>query len=181
MQTKICKICQHEFSRPKDVGTKFWDARKYCGRECFNISMKGKLPKNIVQLNANKKGENNPAWKGGITTKTYGLRRGADLKQWRREIYERDKYQCMKCHVISGFLCAHHVLNWEEHKELRFNISNGITLCRKCHIGFHRRYGYKRNTKEHIEHFFADRGFPFHATSVQRILNRISMCYKSAV
>ncbi len=55
-------------------------------------------------------------------------------KKWRREVVERDKRKCQ----YPGCSCkkslqAHHILPWAEYPALRFNVQNGITLCRKHH------------------------------------------------
>lgn len=43
---------------------------------------------------------------------------------------------------------AHHLYSWKSYPLLRFDIDNGITLCKKCHINFHKKFGYGNNTKE---------------------------------
>ena len=49
-----------------------------------------------------------------------------------------------------GNLSAHHINNFSDHEDLRFVLSNGITLCDSCHnpnkIGsFHNIYGTHNN------------------------------------
>lgn len=58
-----------------------------------------------------------------------------DRTVWSRVIKERDKDTCQHCgEVVTGIkLRAHHVKSWEDFLELRFVISNGISLCQKCH------------------------------------------------
>ena len=58
---------------------------------------------------------------------------------WRKQIYKRDYYVCQ----FPGCLCrknihAHHILMWAHYPAMRFEISNGITLCRKCHDKIHK-------------------------------------------
>lgn len=57
---------------------------------------------------------------------------------WRKAVRERDNYTCQKC----GFkptkgariaLVCHHIRRWADQPTLRFVVSNGILLCRKCH------------------------------------------------
>jgi len=50
-------------------------------------------------------------------------------------------------------LRAHHINNFAEFSELRFAIDNGITLSEKAHIEFHKKYGFKNNTKEQLYEF----------------------------
>lgn len=42
-----------------------------------------------------------------------------------------------KCRIINndckGRLEAHHILNWKDYSELRYDINNGITLCHAHH------------------------------------------------
>jgi hypothetical protein len=55
------------------------------------------------------------------------------LRNWRRLVFERDAYTCLRCGDVGGSLEAHHVKGWAESPELRFELSNGRTLCVHCH------------------------------------------------
>lgn len=84
------------------------------------------------------KGSSSPWWKGGITSAVRKVRSSPEMKQWRRAVFERDKYTCQSCRARSGngkavYLEAHHIKSFHEHKELRFDINNGLTLCESCH------------------------------------------------
>lgn len=59
-------------------------------------------------------------------------RRCAAAREWSRKVRERDK-KCLLCDKKSN-LDAHHIVPWEEDENLRFDIQNGITYCRSCHI-----------------------------------------------
>jgi len=53
---------------------------------------------------------------------------------WRRKVRERDNFKCQwpGCEA-RGRLEVHHIKTWGSHPGLRYDISNGITLCKKCH------------------------------------------------
>ena len=57
---------------------------------------------------------------------------------WRTEVMARDNYTCQLCGERGKRLSAHHVKPWITHPERRFDTSNGITLCAKCHREQHR-------------------------------------------
>ena len=101
-------------------------------------------------------GEKSALWKGG-KMKEYPLliqiRKSSDYNKWRKAIFERDNYTCQKCGKRGGELEAHHIFNFADFPSLRIEISNGVTLCRKCHKDFHKRYGKNNNTKEQLEEF----------------------------
>lgn len=78
-------------------------------------------------------GENNPRWRGGITTRNRILRESIQCREWREKVFERDQFTCMKCGQLGGRLQADHVKPWSIYPELRFDVSNGQTLCVKCH------------------------------------------------
>ncbi len=82
------------------------------------------------------------------------LRRRIEYKLWREAIFSRDNWTCQKCGERGGKLVAHHLYNFADFPKLRTSIENGTTLCKKCHIEFHKTYGLKNNTKEELEEFF---------------------------
>jgi len=83
-------------------------------------------------------GENNPNWKGRITSEHQKLRHSPEMKELRAKTFKRDKYSCKLCgrKRIPGdrvILEIHHIKPFATHKELRFNEDNVITLCAECH------------------------------------------------
>jgi 5-methylcytosine-specific restriction endonuclease McrA len=55
-------------------------------------------------------------------------------KEWRLKIYKRDRFQCqMPGCPNKKYLQAHHIRRWVDAPELRFDVKNGITLCKACH------------------------------------------------
>lgn len=55
-------------------------------------------------------------------------------KDWRLSVYKRDKFTCQMPNCKSKRrLQAHHIRKWSTAASLRFDIDNGITLCRTCH------------------------------------------------
>jgi 5-methylcytosine-specific restriction endonuclease McrA len=56
-----------------------------------------------------------------------------EAKEWRVAIFERDNYTCGSCGERGGYLEADHIKPWAYFPDLRFELSNGRTLCRSCH------------------------------------------------
>ena len=56
--------------------------------------------------------------------------------KWRKKIMERDGWKCQSC-GSNKRLHAHHKLSFSQNPEHRLDISNGITLCRDCHLEAH--------------------------------------------
>jgi hypothetical protein len=104
-------------------------------------------------------GSNSYHWKGGITPINMAVR-GSDMyKKWRQDVFVRDGFTCQMCGDNSGGnLNAHHIKSvsvlLEEAKNYLplmsklesmitysplWNIENGVTLCKKCHIEIHKR------------------------------------------
>lgn len=103
--------------------------------------------------------ENSPCWKGGREI-TPRRRKDYFYSQWRKQVFERDNYECQKCHdkSCSGhpvILEGHHIENWVSCEEKRYDIDNGITLCRSCHNKFHHEYGRTNNTYLQIQEFLS--------------------------
>lgn len=91
------------------------------------------------KLSESRIGGKHPNWKGGISPINYEIRQSGKYKEWRNDIYKRDKYNCQICgkHCGTKDIIAHHKKSFSEYPELRFNINNGITLCRNCHAKIH--------------------------------------------
>ena len=63
--------------------------------------------------------------------------------KWRSGVFGRDDYTCQECGSHGGRLNAHHVRPWFLCEGGRYDVGNGITLCRKCHRQRHRK-GWKQ-------------------------------------
>ncbi len=94
-------------------------------------------------------------WKGGITPVNKIIRNSIEYSLWRNSVFARDGYTCQKYGIIGEKLHAHHILNFSQYPELRFAIDNGITLSKKAHKEFHKKYGKKNNTKEQLLEFLS--------------------------
>jgi len=56
--------------------------------------------------------------------------------QWSERVRKRDGHRCVLCG--SQRIRSHHILPKEEYPSLRFQISNGVTLCYLHHTAVHR-------------------------------------------
>jgi len=54
-------------------------------------------------------------------------------KAFRFAVFKRDGFKCQKCGREKVKLEAHHIKRWADEPQLRYLVSNGITLCESCH------------------------------------------------
>ena len=56
-------------------------------------------------------------------------------KRFRRQVLKRDKFTCQMCNKRGKRvrLNVHHIMTWSSASTLRYDVDNGITLCRGCH------------------------------------------------
>jgi 5-methylcytosine-specific restriction endonuclease McrA len=139
--TKIC-ACGKEFSNPPS-----WAYKKSCSRACSNLARKGKTspmkgkhhtPEAKAKLRAahlGRRGEAHWNYKGynGRTERKIAMAQD-EYVQWRKAIFTKDDYTCQGCSVRGGYLEADHIQPWALFPELRYNVDNGRTLCRPCHL-----------------------------------------------
>jgi hypothetical protein len=57
-----------------------------------------------------------------------------EYRNWRLEVYRRDEFKCkINNNDCCGRIEAHHIMNWIDYPELRYEPNNGITLCHFHH------------------------------------------------
>lgn len=97
-------------------------------------------------------------FEGFATTEQHMARNNTYYKEWVRNVFQRDNYTCQCCGKRGGNLNAHHLYNFAEYEDLRYDVENGITFCEECHLlgypdSFHTIYGEKNNTPEQVYEF----------------------------
>lgn len=96
-------------------------------------------------------GERNGMWNSELTEEEREkqkrhARRYPGYQDFRKSVYERDKYTCQICFdATGGNLVVHHLngFHWDEIG--RTDTNNGVTLCNDCHNEFHKIYGRRDN------------------------------------
>lgn len=73
-------------------------------------------------------------WSKPTKTAEHLLLRGSvQYAEWRTAVFERDGYTCQDCGQHGGKLNADHIKPFAHFPDLRFDLSNGRTLCVSCH------------------------------------------------
>jgi len=78
-------------------------------------------------------GSNGGGWKGGVSSVNELERKNRFYRDWRRSVFLRDEFTCQECGVRNVWIEAHHIKGFSEFPKLRFEIENGVTLCKSCH------------------------------------------------
>ena len=136
--TKRCLICNVIFSTTR---IKTFKTSKYCSRECYfknrvgkTTSLKGRIGLSSTKFKKGEtSGKNNSNWKGGITPINKAIRNSLEYEAWRTKVFERDLYTCQECGQVGGYLHADHIKPFALYPDLRFELTNGRTLCINCH------------------------------------------------
>ena len=125
-----------------------WDGRRNRCKESRRVKVKryrtGPAASNMLGKRASAEtkarmslahcGEKNHKWRGGITPIYRSARQNALYYDWRRKVFERDDYTCRRCFRRGGGdLHAHHIKAFALFPELRYDVTNGLTLCLDCH------------------------------------------------
>lgn len=104
------------------------------------------------------RGERSHFWKGGKTARSQLIRCSLEYRRWREAVLKRDGYTCQHCGVRpmdTGVLHAHHIKPFARYVALRFEVSNGVTLCHDCHEVEHGRHLAKTRLQRQREHQLA--------------------------
>lgn len=139
-----CAVCGAVFfDKPSEVKR----GRRFCSKACFGRYMSETFS-----------GENSPFWKG-TTSERDRIFHTPEYRAWKVAVFARDNYTCQECGLRSGngngyiHLQAHHIKSFINYPLLRFDIDNGLTLCRDCHYEVHRGQGNKPKAIERVMMF----------------------------
>ena len=128
------------------------------GKSAWNKG-KSHSEKAIKKIREASRRQNNPNWKGGITSLSCLIRGLDNNKKWIKNVFERDNYTCQDCFIRGVKLNAHHKKSFAiifqeflqeynqfspmEDKETLVRLAityepfwdadNGKTLCEDCH------------------------------------------------
>lgn len=143
-QERIFQFSENQKGEKNHMFGKFGKEHSKFGYSATEETRK-KISESHKKLNL--KGPNNPNWRGNrpiIDT----LRSCIQYHEWRKKVYERDEYICIKCGYSEGrILNADHIYPFalliEENNiktyqegitcEKLWDINNGQTLCVECH------------------------------------------------
>lgn len=148
-QRRFCDICIEKKTKCLNCGARRSIYHKFCSNTCATIynsknlvggfstrgsrisfSLKGK-PKPFYY------GDKNPNWRGGKNkNKRHVDMSRIEYKTWRRKVLAKEGKHCFLCSAETG-LHVHHVKPYLTHPELRYEVSNGIVLCKKHHVFIH--------------------------------------------
>lgn len=133
-----CKYCNKTF---KKIVSLFLKRKKhFCSMRCY-IDYRHEHPEEYS-------GENHWNWKGGVSEIYHQERKSEEYQRWRDIVFRRDNWTCQKCGYKGHEIVAHHIKNFGEYPELRYDVNNGITLCRACHKKLHYNIGEETQFKK---------------------------------
>lgn len=116
--TVECAQCKSQFTKFKSEIIKNKKGLNFCSTECW------------YQYNQK---ENAYNWTGGQDGRST-----SESRKWRKSVLARDNNRCRLCHCEDK-LEAHHIHPFGKFPDKRWDINNGVTLCKKCHIKFARK------------------------------------------
>lgn len=115
----------------------------------FSIAHREALSQAHLLSSKERKGSNNPNWKGGYGVSNYLERRRPEYVTWRNKALRNKGETCSKCGKNLTVSCphcgrkfdrhVHHIQEFANNPELRFSIDNAIVLCDSCHKAHHKK------------------------------------------
>ena len=139
----------------------YWICQCSCGKKCSVdvTNLKTGNTTTCGDRSAHYSGQNNGHWKGGVTPDLILARNSKKYDKWREEVYKKCWFTCQCCGESKGIIKnAHHIKNFSENIDERYDVDNGILLCEKCHAfkipgSFHYVYGCTKNTPDQLEEY----------------------------
>lgn len=132
VKIKSCLKCNKEFVANYANSCKV----RFCSFSCSNSLKRGRLGKKGSEKQREvmkaRTGEKHPKWKGGNSRYYRMGYYSTEYKNWRMEVFKRDEFKCKHCGDM-GYITAHHIKSFAHYPDLRFEVTNGLTLCEPCH------------------------------------------------
>lgn len=162
-----CNFCYNQFNKPRSHVLRC--KKSFCSKFCFDHYQTESIVKHCIFCEIEftvrrseykkyvtcssikcrrlrKYKENNPNWRGGISNFRKAAMSTLEYKEWRRVVFERDNYTCLHCSKCGSILNADHIKPWAYFPELRYDVTNGRTLCLNCHKKTYKEVFKWRNT-----------------------------------
>lgn len=114
-----CAVC-NKVVRTQPAQLKYRN-RQTCGRTCRAVMTRRKAERRRIELGYTKHQLDRLA------------RYSKESKHWRMAVFKRDNYTCQLCGIRGTYLEADHIKPFAFFPNLRYELSNGRTLCRLCH------------------------------------------------
>jgi len=131
-----CIVCGEKFWRkPYEIKN---GNNKFCLKNCYFIWQKGRKRSLKFRIACSKGQNNRHKDENLITPQNKRVRNSVKYKLWREAIFERDDWTCKNCKKRSKAgsylrIEAHHKKPFKTYPKMRFDVENGITLCKQCH------------------------------------------------
>lgn len=139
---KRCRVCKRKFYIPR--------VRKatahYCSMRCYlpvtarriraiGVAHQGRhlTEKHRQKIGNAHRGPRHWNWAGGISKGRSKVWFTPEYQAWRRAVFRRDNYTCQICGARNPTMHADHKKPFALFPKLRYVVSNGRTLCVKCH------------------------------------------------
>jgi hypothetical protein len=120
-------------------------------------------PAELAARGEQTRGENHYQWKGGITELNKAIRQMNENRKWMDAVKERDSEKCTRCGSVEE-IESHHIIELVTLIEIYevktrddaravpafWDLSNGETLCRRCHYAEHGRT-YRADRRDDIQ------------------------------
>ena len=135
---------------------------KFCGRDkgyvrrslfntrCYKCTM---TKDRKIKISAQQQGISVNDWKGYISPENTRIRQSEKGREWRYNIMVKANFTCDITKQQGIELHVHHLYSFNSYPEKRFELDNGVCLCKDLHKEFHSIYGKGNNTKEQYEEF----------------------------
>lgn len=178
---RVCKECNEEYL----VHYYRKDSSNFCSFKCMNTNKIGKPSwnkgtKGVMKPNKTSFKKGNIPWSNGvkrtleqrindslikkpreqfggfIESENKRKRKSVEYKTWRDKIFNKYNYHCVICNEKDRNMNAHHLDNFSKDKN-NFDLNNGVSLCKKHHLDFHKKYGFHDNNEEQFIDYFGEK------------------------